>query len=179
MASSALISRLNVDPSRLSRRTVSHMHSQMRNKGRAVITRHPKIIRHQKAKKAVLIIDTSGSIFSDRETVEEFLNEAATICKRVNTVLTVIFADAAVCSIVPIGEAYEKIKTLVPKGGGGTDFRPAIKAAEEMNPDLIIYLTDLMGAFPAKKPRVPIIWGYPPEFEGFDTPFGKRLPLAA
>ena len=179
MASSALISRLNLDSSRLSRRAVSQIHTQMRKGGRAAIYRHPKIVRQQEAKKATLIIDTSGSIFSDKETVQHFLSEAASVCKRVNTVLTVIFADAKVCSVVPIGEAYEKIKTMVPVGGCGTDFRPAIEAAEEMNPDLIIYLTDLMGTFPEKKPKCPIIWGYPPEFDDYETPYGKRLPLAA
>lgn len=179
MASTALINRINVDPARMSRRTVAQLHSQMRSGRRAVISRQPKIIRQQKGKNAVVIIDTSGSIFSDRETIEEFLKEIQTICKGRDTKLTVIFADAEVCGVVPVGEAYEKIKTLVPKGGGGTDFRPAIKKAEEMNPDLIIYLTDLMGSFPAKKPSCPIIWGFPPEFDQYETPFGKRLPLAA
>lgn len=179
MASTALINRLNVDHSRMSRRTVAQIHTQMRNGRRAVVARQPKVVRQIKAKNAVVIIDTSGSIFADRETIEEFLNEVQTICKDRDTKLTVIFADADVCGTATIGEAYEKIKTLVPKGGGGTDFRPAIALAEEMNPDLIIYLTDLMGTFPSKKPKCPIIWGFPAEFDSYETPFGKRLPLAS
>lgn len=179
MASSALIRRVSLDHSRLSRRAVAQIHSQLRKGGQAMYVRQPKVIRHQKAKKAVLIIDTSGSIFGDRGTLEEFIKEAQSVCKRVNTVLTVIFADAAVCSVVPIGEAYEKLNTLVPKGGGGTNFGPALEAADEMNPDLIIYLTDLMGTFPARRPKCPVIWGYPPEFDSYETPFGQRLPLAA
>ena len=179
MATSALISRLNVNHGRLSRRNIAQIHSQMRNGQRVSFTRQPKIDRHKKAKKAVVIIDTSGSIFSDRDRISNFLKETQTVCKDRDTKLTVIFADADVCGILPIEEAYDKIKTLVPKGGGSTDFRPAIEEAEAMKPDLIIYLTDLMGTFPKKKPSCPIIWGFPPEFDQYETPFGKRLPLAA
>jgi predicted metal-dependent peptidase len=129
------------------------------------------------AKRCVAILDTSGSVFCDKELVEHFIRELASICKRVNTTLVVIFADAAVCDVVDIDESFDKIQSLTPKGGGATDFRPAIAMAETLNPDLIVYLTDLCGAFPDKKPRVPIIWGYPPSCENYETPYGQRLPL--
>ena len=71
----------------------------------------------------------------------------------------------------------KKILALQPQGGGSTDFRPAIALAETFHPDLIIYLTDLHGTFPEKKPRAPINWGYPPSSEIVAIPFGRRLPL--
>lgn len=43
------------------------------------------------------------------------------------------------------------------KGGGGTDFRPPIKAAVEAGCGAIIMLTDLMGPLP-EDPGVPVFW---------------------
>lgn len=179
-ASSALISRFRIDPLKLSRRTVSSMYHSRRvgaDGKRMALYKQPRLVRHDKAKKAVFIADTSGSIFADRAVMEQLMKEAFSVCKRVNTVMTIIFADTEVADVIEIGEALERIRTLVPKGGGGTDFRPAIKAAEAMRPDLIIYATDLMGTFPDQKPSCPVIWAYPCEFEHIATPWGQRMPL--
>lgn len=182
MVSSALITKFNVDPLRPSRRTVALTYEatkpgQKEGDGTAVAFT-PRLNRKAKAKRCVVILDTSGSMFCDRVLIERCISEMATICKRVNTVMTVIFADAEVCGVVQIGEAYELIRTLQPKGGGGTDFRPAIKAAEEMKPDLIVYLTDLCGTFPDRKPKTPVIWAFPPEFASVKSPWGQRLQLS-
>lgn len=181
MASTALITRFSIDPTKPSRRSVASMYqARYQTSGhKAAYYHQPRLIRHAKAKKAVFIADSSGSIFADRSVMEQLIKEAFSVCKRVNTVLTFIFADAEVNEIIQIGEAVELIRTLQPKGGGGTDFRPAIAAAEAMNPDLIIYATDLMGTFPDRKPKCPIIWAYPPEFDHIETPFGQRMPLVA
>ena len=163
MASSALITRFSIDPTKPSRRSVASQYQaqQAAAQGKRVAySNQPRLIRHAKAKKAVFIMDSSGSIFSDRAVMEQFMRE-----------------DSAVCETIQIGEAVELIKTLQPKGGGGTDFRPAIEAAIAMNPDLIIYATDLMGTFPESKPKCPVIWAYPPEFDHISTPFGQRLAL--
>jgi hypothetical protein len=179
-ASTALITRLRIDPLKPSRRTVSSMYQSRRvgpDGKRLAHYNQPRLIRHDKAKKAAFIIDTSGSIFADRQVLEQLLCEAYSVCKRVNTVMTVIFADAEVTDVIDVGEALEMIRTLVPKGGGGTDFRPAIARAEALNPDLIIYATDLMGIFPESKPKCPVVWAYPCEFERIETPWGQRMPL--
>ena len=44
------------------------------------------------------------------------------------------------------------------KGRGGTDFRPIIEELLKHDPVVIVYFTDLEGAFPAKRPPVPVIW---------------------
>jgi predicted metal-dependent peptidase len=46
-------------------------------------------------------------------------------------------------------------------GGGGTDFRPVFKYAEELNLDIdcLAFLTDGDGVFPDHVPRFPVIWG--------------------
>jgi len=42
--------------------------------------------------------------------------------------------------------------------GGGTDFRPLLKAMEEESPECVVYLTDMYGAFPEFPPDYPILW---------------------
>ena len=64
------------------------------------------------------------------------------------------------------------------QGGGGTDFRPIFNLLESHEPDVLIYLTDGYGDFPAQAPKVSTLWVVPPgglEDEGF--PFGDVLRL--
>jgi len=182
MMSSALVAKMSFDHRRPSRRTVAARAEAMRpgaDRSRsAVVAQAPKIKRRTEAKNTWLIIDTSGSIFADRDTLGQFVQEAETYGKTVHSNVKIVFADAAVCEVVDVGEAMHIIRTLVPKGGGGTDFRPGIELAEKDNPDLIIYLTDLMGCFPEKKPKCPIIWAFPAEHAQHPTPYGMRLQLA-
>jgi predicted metal-dependent peptidase len=104
----------------------------------------------------VTVIDTSGSI--SNEELAQFIGEIQAImddCKPVK--LTVMYADARVNHI----DEYEPGDQITPRavGGGGTDFRPAIKAACELPepPECIIYLTDGCGEF-GKPPPIPILW---------------------
>src|SRR3546814_7394222 len=116
-------------------------------------------------------------MFGDPKLISDCIKEISTICKRVNTSQIIIFADADVCEVVDIEDSDRKISELKPKGGGGTDFRPAIALAETMRPDLFVYLTDFAGTFPDRKPRPTIIWAFPPPYSRYETPFGFRLPL--
>jgi len=52
------------------------------------------------------------------------------------------------------------MRTLIFKGGGGTDFRPAIAEATKWKPDLLIYLTDLEGEA-GDEPKYPVLWAVP------------------
>jgi predicted metal-dependent peptidase len=183
MASTALLHRPSVDPLRPSRRVISQV----------ALARDPRTPTHLRpnaimfeprtsskipAKRCVTILDTSGSMFCDKQLLTDCIREIATICKRVASSQVIIFADADVCEVVEIEDSARKIADLKPKGGGGTDFRPAIALAESFNPDLIVYITDLAGTFPQKKPRMPIIWAFPPSYAKTATPFGQRLPLS-
>jgi predicted metal-dependent peptidase len=181
MLNSALVQRISVDPTKPSRRTIAAgFDAFMRAKNGSkneIIHYLPRVTRQASAKRLVMIWDTSGSMFADREMMTRVMRETVTTCKRVNAVLTIIQADAAISEEISVGEAYEMIRTIQPKGGGGTDFRPAIARAMELRPDAIIYLTDLMGTFPEKAPKIPLIWAYPPEFANIKTPWGQRLEL--
>jgi len=60
------------------------------------------------------------------------------------------------------------------RGGGGTDFRPAIAEAAKWKPDLLIYLTDLQGNT-GGEPPFPVLWAVP---EGkAAAPWGKIVEL--
>jgi hypothetical protein len=60
------------------------------------------------------------------------------------------------------------------KGGGGTDFRPAIAEAANRKPDLLIYLTDLEGNA-GEEPTFPVLCAVP---EGkSEAPWGKVVEL--
>lgn len=182
MASSALLHRPSIDQRRPSRRVVSAV-AMANNPSLPEILRpkfvpfEPRVSPRIPAKNCIVIIDTSGSMLGDKQTLSDCIREVRSICKRVASNIMIIFADAEVCETVHVEDSIKKIEELEPKGGGGTDFRPAIALAETMAPDLIVYLTDLCGTFPEFKPKCPIIWGYPPAYEYVATPYGMRLPL--
>lgn len=89
-----------------------------------------------------------------------------------------IVADTDVQSVREI-ENVKEISEIEFKGRGGTDFRPALKLAEEFNPDIFVYLTDLMGSFPEEKPSFPVLWTIPQEEvpKNYEPPFGRVLTL--
>ena len=45
-------------------------------------------------------------------------------------------------------------------GGGGTSFKPVFEAIAEhhIEPDMVVYLTDMLGSFPDSEPDYPVIW---------------------
>ncbi|SMB84500.1 vWA domain-containing protein [Deinococcus hopiensis] len=64
-----------------------------------------------------------------------------------------------------------------PKGGGGSDFRPALAAAAQ-GTELIVYLTDGYGRFPPEAPHAPVVWVVPDGGAPDDLfPFGEVLRL--
>lgn len=103
-----------------------------------------------------IAVDTSGSIDSvglaqAKAELEAVIDE----CKP--AAVTVYYADAKVAQ----ADRFERDEPIVwrPKGGGGTDFEPAIKAAEAQDtpPACMVYLTDLMGCF-GEPPSFPVLW---------------------
>jgi predicted metal-dependent peptidase len=45
-------------------------------------------------------------------------------------------------------------------GGGGTSFVPVFERIEQeqLQPDVLLYFTDMYGTFPSKPPPYPVIW---------------------
>jgi predicted metal-dependent peptidase len=104
-----------------------------------------------------IVIDTSGSI-SD-STLTMFMGQIEAIRAQIpDHVLEIVCADAAVQLVqrVESGTPLEK-KT---KGGGGTNFIPALKHLEEMAETchFCLYFTDGYGTCPKNPPSYPVMW---------------------
>ncbi len=134
----------------------------------------PDIIKKRGTRLAVAL-DTSGSI--DEGLLGRFLAEIAALCAFNQRNLVLLIGDAAVHQITEIdwrdvGQELSRIKYT---GGGGTDFRPVIKAAAESQPDALVYLTDLYGEA-GDEPDFPVIWACAPSSAG-KAPWGERINL--
>jgi predicted metal-dependent peptidase len=67
---------------------------------------------------------------------------------------------------------------LNPVGGGGTDFGPCFDWLDEhgIQPQTLVFLTDLYGAFPDNAPNYPVLWA---STGGRHAPFGSVVPMQA
>lgn len=105
----------------------------------------------------VIVVDTSGSI--GKRELEQFAAEISVISEEAQPeAIHVVYCDAAVQSAQEF-RASEPVK-LEPKGGGGTDFRPAFEwvAKNNIAPACLIYLTDLCcDSFP-ETPDYAVLW---------------------
>jgi len=108
----------------------------------------------------VIAIDTSGSIGTDELTI--FISKVRDIAKRREVDVEICFCDAEVQSKKTI-RGIKDLKTLEPKGGGGTSSIPVFKEYMDNPPGMLVYLTDLMIDFPEPGddcyPEYPVIWG--------------------
>jgi predicted metal-dependent peptidase len=116
----------------------------------------PALHAHRMGEVAIMV-DTSGSIDDvalghAREIVQDVLDECDP------SGVSLYFADARVCAVERL-ERGERL-TWEPKGGGGTNFIPALEAIEqdESQPVCCICITDLEGTFPLVAPEVPVLW---------------------
>jgi len=121
-----------------------------------------------------LAIDTSGSV--DEKLLSRFVAEIAAILERLEPRLLLIVCDAAVHQTFEFSgrEGAALLRQFEFKGGGGTDFRPAIAAATKWQPDLLIYLTDLEGEA-GSEPKYPVLWAVPEG--GAKAPWGRVIDL--
>ncbi len=107
--------------------------------------------------KIVVVLDTSGSI--GNEEMAQFFGEVKAIFEDCNPEeLHLMYCDASVAGhdVYRFGET----PVLNPRGGGGTDFRPPFKKVEKegINPQCLIYITDLYGSAPSEPPPYPTMW---------------------
>jgi predicted metal-dependent peptidase len=67
---------------------------------------------------------------------------------------------------------------LNPVGGGGTDFGPCFDWLDEhgIQPQTLVFLTDLCGTFPETAPAYPVIWV---STERRQAPFGSVISMQA
>ena len=129
---------------------------------------------------AGVAVDTSGSI--DDALLMRFASEVQGIQQRTGCAVYLIAADAAVQSETMIRSDGKTLKQKIAegridfKGGGGTDFYPALQRFKEMKVRVAVYLTDMRGSFGDERDYpFPIIWASTtPETS---APFGKVISL--
>lgn len=132
----------------------------------------------------VVVRDTSASI-SNRDLCgfnAEFLDIAETVKPEQ---LCLIDADAAVKRTLffepeDFGGDFPETMPDDALGGGGTSFIPALEwvGAHMESCGCLVYLTDLLGSFPATAPAFPVLWVVPEELDnGVVPPFGDKIIL--
>jgi predicted metal-dependent peptidase len=110
--------------------------------------------------------DTSGSTHKH---TSAFFGEMAGIVAELNPErLIVMRCDAKVHAVDELAKPGDLngLKATINAdpdgigGGGGTKFTPVFAEIEKRNikPDMVCYLTDLMGSFPDRAPNYPVIW---------------------
>lgn len=113
------------------------------------------------------VVDTSGSI-SD-EVIRIFVGEINGIMRVTAAETIVVDCDAAVQMVRVF---RQPLLDYSPRGGGGTDFRPGLAELERQGVTVGVYLTDLCGVFPDRKPRFPLLWAVT---QDLNVPFGRRI----
>jgi hypothetical protein len=148
----------NPDPSKPSRRWLALERGMRETEG--VDLPFERGVSASKSARLVVGFDTSASIGDD--ILARFVAELSAIISKLDPVVRLVVCDAAVHQIFDLAgaEAIKFLRGLKLKGGGGTDFRPAIAAAADWKPDCMVYLTDLEGEA-GEPPRFPVIWALP------------------
>lgn len=122
----------------------------------------------------VLAVDTSGSIGTrELHMFAAVLRDIAT-CYRSR--ISVIECDVRVQKAYVLSGSLPDPRFL---GRGGTRFEPVFSYVDEHRVpcDLLVYLTDLYGTFPARAPRYPVLWACTPGHAPAPPPFGRILEL--
>lgn len=114
-----------------------------------------------------VVVDTSGSI-SD-EVMGIFVGEINAIMRATAAETVVVDCDAAIQTV----RVFRRpLLGYIPRGGGGTDFRPGLAELERQGVTVGVYLTDLCGVFPDCRPCFPLLWAVTQDLK---VPFGRRI----
>ena len=130
------------------------------------------IQRSRGAKRLAGIVDVSGSV--DSKMLDTFFREINTLIEQVAAEVVLISADAEVTYKEIFREPIPKGFRV--KGGGGTDFRPALEAVKKYDVNCCVYLTDLEGVFPDTSPAFPVFWA---TVKDLAAPFGRKIVIEA
>ena len=109
----------------------------------------------------VILLDTSGSIYSYLDILARFWTEVREVVHELNPErLIVLQVDTRVADVAEYA-SEELPDALEAKGGGGTDFRPGFAwlEAEGIEPACCLYFTDMQcSSYPETEPGFPVIW---------------------
>jgi predicted metal-dependent peptidase len=105
----------------------------------------------------VVVIDVSGSV--SQSVLDQFIAEVRDIAETLRPEEVIVMcADTHVRSIERFRPGDEI--TVKPTGGGGTAFDDPFRKVEEedIRPEALVYLTDLIGSCFAPEPHYPVLW---------------------
>jgi predicted metal-dependent peptidase len=122
-----------------------------------------------------IAVDCSGSIH-DRQLGLFEAEIRSILAGQQPRLVHVLYFDTEVQKYEPF-QAGQPV-TLTPVGGGGTDFRPCFSwvADHGIQPQTMVFLTDLCGTFPEKVPPYPVLWASTGTRQ---APFGQVIPMEA
>jgi len=126
----------------------------------------------------VVAFDTSGSVSKKELTM--MASEVMEILSlyQEEPEIRFIYIDAKVCGHQKIS-ASDFPEKFEPKGGGGTNFKPAFEWLEEkgVTPNALIYFTDgYCDEFP-ESPEYPTLWVLTEKNKSFEPPFGETATI--
>jgi predicted metal-dependent peptidase len=127
----------------------------------------------------VLVVDVQGPIAP--VLLERFSREAKAILRRLEAGLVLVIGDHRVRrveQITPdaIASGRFDLADIRFHGGGGTDFTPLLREADDHHPDIGVVLTNLQGPT-CFRPRWPVIWAVPEAWAAAVQPLGRKLVL--
>lgn len=125
----------------------------------------------------VIFYDTSGSI--SQEECNEFAGHVSKIMQDCHpSKIYAVPIDAEVHEHGVQELEYSSLPFALERiGGGGTDFVPAFEWVREkgINPECVIYLTDMYGSFPNEAPHYPTLWVSNSDVQ--EAPFGQVIDI--
>ena len=136
-------------------------------------------LRTESLGRIVCAVDTSGSIRCVEKLLTAFLTELQDILDTSRPeVIHLLDCDARIHSHTELRPGDDLRGTSF-RGGGGTSFRPVFRHIQQhdLQPDCLIYFTDLEGSFPDEPPPYPVLWinyGNPRT----TAPFGQTVQAA-
>lgn len=122
-----------------------------------------------------IAVDCSGSV-NERQ-LRLFEAEVRSILERQRPQRVHVLYFDAIVQKVETYQTGEQV-SLRPTGGGGTEFGPCFEwlEAHHIQPQTLIFLTDLYGSFPSNAPAYPVLWA---STGGRQAPFGEVIPMQA
>lgn len=114
-------------------------------------------VYEQPVPQVAIIVDTSGSM--GPSDLAACLRECGGVLKAVGAEVQFVACDARVNVFQKVSDPKKLVELL--KGGGGTDFRPPLKAVDDATPrpEVVVFMTDGCGPAPVAPPRgVQVVW---------------------
>jgi predicted metal-dependent peptidase len=132
-------------------------------------------VTHEGVGEIAIAVDCSGSV-SARQ-LRLFEAEARSILEGLRPERVYVLYFDAVVHKAETYEAGQRIE-LNPVGGGGTEFGPCFEWLDErgIQPQSLVFLTDLYGSFPQSAPAYAVLWA---STGGRQAPFGEVVPMQA